>query len=468
MVIVANADVGARRADIRINGGRVVEIGQRLRGGPVIDAAGGALIPGLHDHHIHLLALAASMTSVAVSPEAVSDLAGLYAALSAAPGPWVRATGYHDSVVGPLDRDVLDRLEPRRPVRVQYATGSLWVLNSAALRLVLPPGELPPCVERDADGAPTGRIWRGDDWLRGRLPTDPPDLGAAGALLARHGVTGVTDTSATTGAAQASLFAAAVRCGKLPQRVTLMSGGALSGATEYAVGPVKILLDDHDLPDLDDLTGRIRQARDWGRAVAVHCVTAGELAIILAAFGVAGARPGDRIEHGGVIPADAIPELLRLGLTIVTQPGFIAERGDRYLRDVDPIDLPDLYRCASLIRAGVAVAGSTDAPYTAPDPWAAMAAGISRRTRSGRTIGQAEALSPEAALDLFLGTPENPAAPRRIAVGMHADLCLLRLPLRAALAAPDARNVAATLIGGRVAHQAEAFLEPQETPGALP
>ncbi len=468
MVIIADAEVAGHRVDVRIDGGRITEIGRRLCGAPVVGAAGGALIPGLHDHHLHLLALAASMTSVAVSPEAAGNGAGLRAALNAASGSWIRATGYHDSVAGPLDRDVLDRLEPRRPVRVQYATGSLWVLNSAALRLVLPPGDLPPCVERDAVGAPTGRIWRGDDWLRGRLPADPPDLGAVGALLARHGVTGVTDTSATTGTAQASLFAAAVQSGNLPQRLTLMSGGRLTAAPEYAVGSVKILLDDHDLPDIDDLVGRIRQARAWGRPVAVHCVTAGELAIILAAFDVEATRPGDRIEHGGVIPVEAIPELRRLGLTVVTQPGFIAERGDRYVREVDPVDLPDLYRCASLIRAGVAVAGSTDAPYSAPDPWSAVAAAISRRTRSGRTIGWDEALPPEAALDLFLGSAEHPAIPRRIAVGMPADLCLLRLPLCEALAAPHAHNVAATLIGGRAVYQAEPLFEPQETAGVLP
>jgi predicted amidohydrolase YtcJ len=464
MLIVANAEIAERRADVRIEGGRIAEIGQRLRGGLVLDAKGGALIPGLHDHHIHLLALAASLRSVTVSPESVKGMAGLKATLNAASGHWIRATLYHDSVAGPLDRDVLDRLEPHRPVRVQYATGSLWVLNSAALRQVLPPGELPACVERGEDGTPTGRIWRGDAWLRGRLPSDPPDLGEVGRLLASCGVTGVTDTSATTGPGEAAIFSDAVRSGALPQRLMLMSGGALEGAAEYRGGPVKILLDDHDLPDLDDLAARIRQARRWGRGVAVHCVTAAELAILLAAFHMEGARRGDRIEHGGIIPAEALPELKRLGLTVVTQPGFIAGRGDRYLRDVETAELPDLYRCASLMRAGIAVAGSTDAPYTASDPWAAIKAATARRTRLGHVIGPDETVPPHTALDLFLGTAERPAKPRRITAGMRADLCLLRLPLREALAAPDAGNVAATLIGGRIAYHTEL----QEFAGALP
>ena len=49
--------------DVRITGGRVAEVAPGLRAMPGeedIEAAGGALLPGLHDHHIHLRALAAA------------------------------------------------------------------------------------------------------------------------------------------------------------------------------------------------------------------------------------------------------------------------------------------------------------------------------------------------------------------------------------------------------------------------
>src|SRR6185312_8748065 len=137
-------------------------------------------------------------------------------------------------------------------------------------------------------------------------------------------------------------------------------------------------------------TGRIAGARRQRRTVAVHCVTAGELALTLAAFEAAGVRPGDRIEHGGVIPAAAIGQLRALGLTVVTQSAFVAERGDRYLAEVDAAEQPDLYRCASLRSAGVPVAGSSDAPYAAPDPWAGMAAAVSRRTLGGAVLNAGE------------------------------------------------------------------------------
>jgi predicted amidohydrolase YtcJ len=234
-----------------------------------------------------------------------------------------------------------------------------------------------------------------------------------------------------------------------------MSGGALSAPADgaFAVGPVKVLLDDHALIDLEDFIARIGQARAWGRAVAVHCVTAAELALTLAAFDAAGARAGDRIEHGGVIPLEAVARLKALGPTVVTQPAFVRERGDRYLAEVEARDRPDLYRCASLRAAGVPVAFSSDAPYASPDPWAGIAAATQRTTRGGRPLGADERVRPSEALAMYLAAATSPGGPaRRVEVGAPADLCLLARPLRDVLQAPSADQVRATFISGRPVH----------------
>ncbi len=96
---------------------------------------------------------------------------------------------------------------------------------------------------------------------------------------------------------------------------------------------------------------------------------------------------GDRIEHASVTPPEVIGAMARLSLTVVTQPAFIAARGDAYLRDVDAADRPDLYRCASFLEGGVAVGGSTDAPFGPDDPWLAMRAARERRAPSGARVG---------------------------------------------------------------------------------
>ena len=461
-LLIRNVEIdGHPGLDVHIVDGRIAEIDVSLSGGDGdIDGAGGALIPGLIDHHIHLFGLAAQVASVRLEPEAAPTPAALERALRAQaaalpPGAWLRGVGYHESVAGHLDRHALDRIVPDRPVRIQHRTGGLWVLNSAALAKVLPSGETPDCVERTADGAPTGRIWRGDDWLRGRLGGTPPSLAGVSADLARYGVTGVTDASVTNDDAQAAVFTRAIDEGGLAQRLMLMSGGQLEAPNNaaYRIGPVKLLLDDDKLPDLDEVIAKMAAAHGWGRAVAVHCVTAGELAFTLAAFAASGARPGDRIEHGGVVHPEAAARIAELGLTVVTQPAFVAERGDRYLAEVDRADVDHLYPCASLLAAGVPVAGSSDAPYAGADPWAAIAAAVSRTTRAGRPLGLDERVDARRALGLYLGNFDDPGGPaRRVAVGATADLCLLREPLSAVLAklAPD--SVAVTLIGGRVVY----------------
>jgi predicted amidohydrolase YtcJ len=458
-LLIRNAELEGRAGrDVRVRDGRIVEIGEGLRGaGPDLDAHGGGLIPGLIDHHIHLLALAAERASLRLGPVELSGAAAFRAALQAADraapaGAWLRGVGYHESIAGPLDRGVLDALVPARPVRIQHRTGGLWVLNSAALDAVAADAAGADVVERDAAGALTGRIWRGDAWLRERLPAVPPPLEPVMRDLLAMGVVGVTDASASNGASEARLFEAARSGGTFPQKLMLMGAGELPASPGYRVGPVKILLDDDGLVDLDGMVRTIAWARTRRRAVAVHCVTALQLAYALAAFGTAGARSGDRIEHGGIIDEAARAQVARLGLTVVTQPGFIAERGDQYRAELEPSEIASLYPCASLLAAGIPVAASSDAPYTNPDPWSAMAAAVQRTTPTGALIGAEERVDGDTALGLYLGALDDPGRPRRIAPGAAADLCLLRTPRGAALAEPGRHVVRATIIDGVIVY----------------
>ena len=206
---------------------------------------------------------------------------------------------------------------------------------------------------------------------------------------------------------------------------------------------------DSDLPDHTTLVGWISAAHAHQRPVAVHCVTAEALVITMAAFEDLGPMAGDRIEHGSVIPTGLLVDLAELGVRVVTQPNFVAERGDDYLRDVDAADQPYLWPCRSLLDAGIPVAAGTDAPYGDLDPWQAIAAAIDRRTSSGTILGADERIAPVAALSLFLGSPDDPGGPpRRIEVGSPADLCLLHVPLTEALREPSAEHVRATMIAG--------------------
>jgi predicted amidohydrolase YtcJ len=216
---------------------------------------------------------------------------------------------------------------------------------------------------------------------------------------------------------------------------------------------VKLVLADHELPDPDRVAAWIRAAHDAGRAVAVHCVTRVALVVLLAAWEQVGAMDGDRLEHASVVPVELLGVLAELGVRVVSQPAFVRDHGDRYLATVDAEDVPHLYRCATLVDAGIRVAGSTDAPFGPEDPWVAVRAATDRCTRSGSVVGGGERLAPPRALELFLGSADDPGGPpRTVHVGAPADLCLLDAPLQEALSAPSSDRVVATWVAGEPVH----------------
>jgi predicted amidohydrolase YtcJ len=445
-------------AAVRISGGLVTEIAARLDrvpGEEVIDCAGGAVLPGLTDHHLHLHAMAGARASIRCGPPAVTGRTGLADALRAAVTDehgWIRGTGYVESVAGDLDAAGLDLLRADVPVRLQHRSGALWMLNGAALAalgLTASPGRSGYCgysghpgIERDAFGRPTGRLWRADGWLRDRLPRrSPPDLGSVGTELLGYGITAVTDATPDLTELAVTAISDAMRAGQLPPRVHLLGvplGAELPDTKGLTAGPYKIVLADSGLPAFTELADQVRAAHETGRAIAAHCVTREALVLLIAVLREAGTLPGDRIEHAALVPQELIGELADRRLRVVTQPGFLADRGDDFLRDLPSADQPDLYRCASLLRAGVHVALSSDAPYGPLSPWSVIAAATTRRTPACRTAGPAERLSPQEALNAYLSPADAPGGPPAvIRPGVPARLVVLNAPLVEALAMPD-------------------------------
>jgi predicted amidohydrolase YtcJ len=222
-------------------------------------------------------------------------------------------------------------------------------------------------------------------------------------------------------------------------------------------GAVKLHYHDHDLPALDSLAAEVGRAHDAGRAVASHCVTLAELMLTLAAVETVGAHPGDRIEHGGVITPEAADWIANLGLTVVSQPHFLTERGAAYLTDVPASDHPWLYRLRGLAAAGIPIAAGSDAPFGGLDPWASMAAAVDRPPGFGSEGG----LTPEAALALYTGEARAPGTPRGVVVDAVADLCLIDRDWPTARNALDAVEVRATIIGGELAYLSMESTRPQ-------
>jgi predicted amidohydrolase YtcJ len=429
---------GGAPTALRVSDGKLDFAVARQPSDQLIDGKGWVLLPGLHDHHLHLLALAARYASVDLGGVLLLDDIRDRLAL-APPGPMVRAVDYDERAAGLPDASLLDRWCSSRPLRLADRTGALWVLNSAAMDMIKHL-DLPKGAERDPTGRPNGRFWREDRWLGEKLPRVPLDLYGLGRRLASFGLCALTDAGAHNGPAEAEILA-----GSLPQSLTLMGSEALQPGHGYQLGPLKLLLDERELPDFDATVKRIAAAHEVGRNAAAHCVTESELAFYLAALDAAGgASPGDRIEHGGMIPQPFIAEISRMGLTVVTNPSFIHDRGDRYRDTLASESWRDLYRAKSLQRVGIPLLAGSDAPYASVDPWLAMRTARDRLTSAGFAIGKEESLPPLEALRLYTdGDLENRSA---------ANFILCEGDLAGVLTDLDAARVRLTVIGGEPAY----------------
>lgn len=457
--VIANAEVDGRCLAVVIEDGRIVELAEHVdvSGAEVIDALGGALLPGLHDHHVHLLGMAARREGVNLD-ELADELAvndALRSAAESVGDGWVRASGYDEHRHGALDRARLDSLVGGTKVRVQHRSGLAWVLSSAGLDEVCR-GDVPEGVERDERGQPTGRLLRLDRWLAERVGTSAPSVDAVGIELASFGITGVTDATPNLGGGRLELLRHATTSGALPQRLTVLGvadddRAALKGWA--TMGPAKLLIDEVIALDPEAVAHEIAAHHRSGRAVAIHAVSRVETVTAVTALSLAGMIPGDRIEHGSVLPSDLDAALAAGGVTVIVQPGLVYERGDHYLDAVDAEDFACLHRAASLLNAGVRVAAGSDAPVTSVDPWRAIAAASNRLTRNGARLGTEELVPASTALGWYLTDPLDPGGPiRRLRVGAPADLCLLDAPLQSVLEEPDASHVQMTWVGGRLVH----------------
>ena len=95
-----------------------------------------------------------------------------------------------------------------------------------------------------------------------------------------------------------------------------------------------------------------------------------------------------------------IARAAELGIVVVSQPGFFSTLGDGFA-EAFPDSSDQLYPFASWHRAGIAVAGSSDAPVITADPLLGIRDDHLRRTGEGRVLGPGECLTARDALAIY-------------------------------------------------------------------
>lgn len=516
-------------------GGRIVGLDHDLddtRSRHRVSLAGRTVLPGFVDAHTHLVWQGLDLTAVDVSeaPGIEGVLAAIDVACRRAGTAWVDVSGYDQRKLGRhLTAGDLDPVSHGRALAVKHISGHATVVNSKVLEAVASQsGPAPAGVVLDAAGAPTGLLSeRAQDLLRECRPPHTlasivEALRRSGERCAAQGVTFCAEAGVGGGLVhfsphEAAAFQLLADAGELSVRVQLMVaadalrvpegdpnplasvGPGLStgfGDDTLSLGAAKFWLDGGmsartaaltepyagigglgDLtPDLERWRATAVAAHAGGWQLALHAI--GDRAVdaaldIIEACQRARAR-GDarhRIEHAGLVRPDQLERMASLGAVAVIQPDFLRCFGDDYAELMGPIRRDWLYRGRSLLESGVPLAGSSDRPVTAGAPLDAVSFMVSRRSRSGSTIGPDEHLTVDDALraytvgaayacrmDHLLGS---------ITPGKLADLVILpEDPHRMTPADLGELPVQATMMGGVARHDPDRLLpDPAEAAG---
>ena len=198
--------------------------------------------------------------------------------------------------------------------------------------------------------------------------------------------------------------------------------------------------------------------------VAVHAIgDAANSEVLQAIDELAETYKGDRrwrIEHAQIIDPADIAKFGEHGIIASMQP--VHQTSDRIMAEerLDPARLEGAYAWQSIQRTGARLAFGSDAPVESPDPFAGLAAAISRSDAQGEPFGgwrPQERVNREQALAAFTSNGAYAAFAEgrfgRLVPGERADFLIVdRDPLLASPADLRATRVLETWVGGRKVH----------------
>lgn len=400
-----------------IYGDRVIYCGERdfvikfidRFGGELIDYGSYTILPGFHDPHLHLSALAVWDNIVDLSRAgSIEELVGIVKnALMKKNTVWIIGRGWDHMRFRekrmPTIKD-LDRLDTGKPILLIRVCGHVAVANKSALEKI--------------DGK-----MKNIDWNNGLLYEESvehlwrkalEEIGLEsrsyiGALdkLYRHGIVGIGWMSASLNEVVAyhsiktlkpytriylepKSFMEWIKYG-LPietldiHGIKIVLDGSLGAHTAYLSKPYNDKPDSHGKlnMDLKELEKYILIARRKQFHIAIHAIGDRALDIILQLYYIHRLK-GERIEHASLVRNDQIELMKSLGPRIALQPGFILS--DKWLVErIGRNRLAWAYRIASLSRI-TKVGFSSDAPVEPIDPWRNIYASITRGEYEGLDI----------------------------------------------------------------------------------
>jgi predicted amidohydrolase YtcJ len=414
-----------------IEGDRIAALDEEPPGAQRIDLAGGCVLPGFADSHVHFPTWAITRRELQLHGGRDEILASVAEAAPRVPhGRWLRGFGWTADGWEP-SLEALDAVTGDVPTALlAHDWHSLW-LNSAALTHA--GGDLERhggVVDLAAGVLREEAAWSFRD--RFTLPTHAELVEATRAALpvaAARGVTAIHCKDGLIGSREvyAELAAElpfrvwqslpAARLDEKPDYVKAYMDGTLGSQTARLLDGSGV-----EITSRDEFEEIVRAATAAGVPVAVHAIGDRANRDALDAFEAVPGAIRPRIEHAQCLHPDDIPRFGRLGVTASIQPSMavtdapVAERlwADR---------LDGAYAYRSLHAGGARLALGSDAPVEEMDPLQGLRDAVLREWRPH------EALDLQAALEALTVTPAWLAGDDdrrgRLLPGMLADLTIL-------------------------------------------
>jgi predicted amidohydrolase YtcJ len=483
-------------------------------GAEEIDLGGATMLPGFVEAHNHMIMYGLNLAAIDARYPGVTAIADITRAVAARAasqpaGTWIRSFGYDDNKLAEKrhpSRQDLDAVAPDHPVVLVNGSGHMAVANSLALRLAGidrdTPDPMGGHIVKDAAGEPTGLLQEtAQSAVRDLVPKPSVHdmVEALRACAARYMAAGITSSHTATVSTEQEMLAhqLAAESGACPVRTYLMVHEPLLdtidalgiktgfGDDRLRVGPIKFFCDGSligrtaavTVPFLEDpnpgnlglemqpaadLERLVQQAHDAGFQVAIHAIGDRGIDIVVTAYEKAlAANPRadhrHRIEHCGINRPDLLDRIQRGGFIAVSQPIFITEYGDGFLRHLGRERCQLTYPFRTFLDRNIPLVLSSDCPVSAFEPLKGMAATILEQTGSGQPYAPQEALTIDEAVYGYTMAGAYAAFEEdrkgSIEVGKLADFAILaRDPWTVDPRDLPAIPVAMTVIGGQITH----------------
>lgn len=470
--------------DLRIADGQITELAPVLIRSPneeVVDVDGRWVLPGLWDHHVHMLQWTQLLTRLDTSQtnSPTDVLHRVRRHLEREPltaGPRVPLIAFGHRLAAWSEEPTvaaLDEVTGARPVVLISGDAHHGWLNTAALRLLgFPPragvvqeaewfdgyarlGALPE-VRAQGESAITDAVSRAA--ARGVVGVTDFEFGGSyrdWIARAGRGVGGLRVRAATYADGLDEVIAAGWRTGRALESsglirmgpLKIISDGSLNTRTAFCCQPyLGGPPGEHPYGVLnvppEELRHLLARAHGAGLEVAVHAIGDAAVSSALDAFARTGAR--GRIEHAQLVATTDLRRMAEAGIVASVQPAHLID--DRDVADRCWADRTD--RCfplRSMLEAGIKLVMGSDAPVSPLDPWLEITAAV-RRSGDDRPPWH-----PEQALTVAEALAASTDGQGTVTVGSPADLVVVdRDPLTCAGAPP----VTATLVGGRFTYRA--------------